>query len=138
MDYESYRKAYFVDPQPVPKFNFDGLHGAALYFTEYEKAIAYYTEVLGPPAYVEGEFTHGWRLGSIWLTLFPAKTGNPQNAELILQMATPAEADRLQAAFIAAGGSGEPPSDQLMFEPLRFCGVIDPFGTQLTIVSPLS
>ena len=137
MDYESYRKAYYVDPPPPAKFAFDGLHGVALYFSDYEKVIVYYTEVLGPPAYVEGEFTYGWRLGPIWLTIFPAKEGNPQNAEIIIQMTTPAEADRLQRAFIAAGGKGEPPSDELMYEPLRFCSVVDPFGTQIVIVSPL-
>ena len=137
MDYESYRQAYFVRPQPEPPFAFRGLHGVALYFEAYQAAVDYYTRVLGPPVYVEGEFTRGWLLGNIWLTLFPAKTGNPTNAELHLNMETPAEAERLQAAFIAAGGSGEPPIDTLMYEPLRFCAVQDPFGTQILIVSRL-
>jgi hypothetical protein len=52
-------------------------------------------------------------------------------------MKTPAEAERLQAAFIKAGGSGEPPSDELMYEPIRFCAVQDPFGTSILVVSDL-
>ena len=127
MDYDSYRKAYFVDPPPTPRFEFSGLQGVALYFAEYEKAIAYYTKVLGSPAYVEGKFTYGWQLSNIWLTIFPSESGNPHNAEIIIQMASPAEAERLQAAFIEAGGSGEPPSDEIMYEPLRFCAARDPF-----------
>lgn len=138
MDYESYRQAYFVQPQPKQKFAFRGLHGVALFFKEYESAVDYYTHVLGPPAYVEGAFTRGWLLGDTWLTLFPSKTGSPTNAELHLNMKTPAEAERLQAAFIEAGGSGEPPTDALMYEPLRFCSVQDPFGTQILIVSQLA
>lgn len=138
MDYEAYRKAYFVDPPPQPRFQFTGLHGAALYFRDYETAVSFYTQVLGQPGYVEGEFTKAWQLGSIWITLFPAKSGNPQNAELILQMATPAEVDRLRDAFVAAGASGDPAMDTLMFEPLRFASVQDPFGTLITIVSPLT
>ena len=137
MDYEAYRKAYFVDPPPQPRFQFSGLHGAALYFNEYEKAVAYYTQVLGSPGYVEGKNTNAWQLGNIWITLFPAKSGSPQNAELIIQMETPAEVDRLRDAFVAAGASGDAAMDTLMFEPLRFASVQDPFGTLITIVSPL-
>ena len=138
MDYESYKKAYFTKPQPEPKFDFIGLHGVALFFSNYEKAVAYYTDVLGPPAYVEGEFTNGWQIGNIWLTLFPSDAGNPQNAEIHFLVNTPAEADRLHTAFIEAGGSGEPPSDQLMYEPIRFCSVKDPFGTNILIVAVLA
>ena len=137
MDYEAYKKANFVEPAPEPRFNFVGLHGVALYFSDYAGAVAYYTEVLGEPIYVEGEFTRGWRIGNIWLTLFPAKSGNPQNAEIHFLMSTPQEADRLQKAFIDAGGKGEAPSDELMYEPLRFCSVQDPFGTSILIVSRL-
>jgi len=135
MDFESYKKAYFADPQPEPKFNFIGLHGIALYFAEYETAVAYYTNVLGPPAYVEGKSTKGWWIGNIWLTLFPSESGNPQNTEIHFLLNTPEEAERLQDAFIKAGGKGETPSDQIMYEPIRFCPVIDPFGTSILIVS---
>jgi hypothetical protein len=61
MDYESYKKAYFADPLPEPKFDFIGLHGIALYFNDYKAAVEYYTAVLGPPAYVEGKSTRGWQ-----------------------------------------------------------------------------
>jgi hypothetical protein len=71
------------------------------------------------------------------LTLLKGKKGNPKNVELNIIMQTPQEADRLQAAFIEAGGVGEPPSDQLMYEPIRFCPVVDPFGTNILIISPL-
>jgi len=48
------------------------------------------------------------------------------------------QADRLQAAFIAAGGEGPEPMDTLMYEPVRYCPVRDPFGTDLLVVSPMS
>lgn len=137
MDYESYKNAYFVNPQPQSKFNILGLHGVALYFSDYEKAVKYYSQVLGEPAYVEGGHTRGWSLGNIWLTLFPSKSGDPQNAEIHFLMNTSEEAEQLQNAFITAGGSGEAPSDQLMFEPIRYCSVKDPFGTSILIVSIL-
>ena len=137
MDYESYKKAYFTAPQPELKFDFVGLHGVALYFNDYKAAVEYYTNVLGPPAYVEGKSTKGWRVGNIWLTLFPAESGNPQNAEIHFLMKTPEEAERLQRAFIESGGKGESPSDQLMYEPLRYCPVRDPFGTSILILSKL-
>jgi hypothetical protein len=137
MDYESYRRSYFVDPQPEPRFEYLGLHGVTLFFSDFEVAVEYYTRVLGSPAYVEGAGTRGWRLGNTWLTLLKGKSGNPQNVEINIVMETPQEADRLRAAFIEAGGKGEPPSDQLMYEPVRFCPVQDPFGTNILIICPL-
>ena len=138
MDYESYREKYFTKPTPEPRFEYLGLHGTTLYFSDYEAAVAYYTQVLGKPAYVEGTGTRGWRLGNTWLTLLKGKSGNPQNVELNIIMQTAEEADRLQAAFIAAGGVGEPPSEELMYEPVRFCSVQDPFGTNILIICPLA
>jgi hypothetical protein len=38
--------------------------------------------------------------------------------------------------FIEAGGTGHAPSDQLMYEKIRSCPVMDPFGTMLMIFSP--
>jgi len=137
MDYESYKKSYFVNPQPETKFEFVGLHGIALFINDYEAAVAYYSEVLGPPGYVEGKFTNGWQIGDIWLTLFPSEAGGPKNTEIHFLVNSPDEADRLHQAFIDAGGKGEEPSDQLMYEPIRYCSVQDPFGTNLLIVSRL-
>lgn len=138
MDYETYKHSFFVEPGPQPQYEFVGLHGVALYFREYDSAVAYYARVLGPPAYVEGRSTRGWRIGDLWLTLFRSETGDPQNAEIHFLMKSPGEAERLQRAFIEAGGTGEDPSDQLMFEPLRYCPVRDPFGTSLLVVSRIS
>ncbi|MBK5108147.1 MAG: hypothetical protein JJE12_08440 [Anaerolineales bacterium] len=138
MDYESYRDKYFTIPAPEPRYKFLGMHGITLYFEQYEAAVSYYSEVLGEPAYVEGSGTRGWRLGNTWLTLLKGKTGNPQNMEMNIVMQTSDEADRLQAAFIKAGGAGEDPSDELMYEPVRFCSVQDPFGTQILIICPLN
>ena len=138
MDYESYRDRYFTKPAPEPRYKFRGIHGITLYFEQYEAAVSYYSVVLGEPAYVEGSGTRGWWLGNTWLTLLKGRTGNPQNMEVNIVMQTPGEADRLQAAFINAGGDGEDPSDELMYEPERFCSVQDPFGTQILIICPLN
>jgi hypothetical protein len=137
MDYQDYSDQYFVDPPPAPRFAYTGLLGATLYFQDYEAAVNYYQQVLGPPAYVEGDSTKGWRLGETWLTLLRGQDGNPHNAELMLLLPTPAEAERLQAAFVAAGGQGADPVDTLMYEPVRACYVCDPFGTNLMIYSRL-
>jgi len=138
MDYESYRRNYFVDPQPEPRFEYLGLHGVTLFFSDFEAAVEYYTRVLGAPAYVEGPGTRGWRFGNTWLTLLKWEKSSPRNVEINIVMKTSQEAERLQTAFIEAGGNGEPPSDQLMYEPVRFCPVVDPFGTNILIFSRLS
>ncbi len=82
MDYESYRQKYFAKPAPDPRFEFRGLYGTTLYFSDYEDAVDFYTRVLGDPAYVEGQGTRGWQLGNTWLTLLKGKSGNPKNLEL--------------------------------------------------------
>lgn len=137
MDYDSYRQQYFVSPEPKPRFAYDGLLGITLFFSDYAAAVGYYSGVLGPPAYIEGQFTRGWRIGGTWLTLLKAETGSPQNIEMTIVMQTSQEAERLQAALIAAGGRGEAPSDQLMYQPVRYCPVRDPFGTNILIICPI-
>ena len=138
MNFKEYQKAYFTDPIPEPGFRFSGAFGITLFFEEFNSAVDYYQQILGPPAYVEGEGTRGWQVGSGWLTLLRGKSGNPRNVEVTLQMDTPQEAERLQRAFIAAGGEGPAPSDQLMYVPIRSCPVIDPLGTEILIISPLA
>jgi hypothetical protein len=133
MDVHAYRSAFLTDPQPEPRFAFGGSGGAVLYFRDYDDAVAYYTAVLGDPAYIEGPGTRGWRIGPAWLTLLAGGTGKPENTEITLRMDEPAEAERLQAAFIDAGGTGAEPSDQLMYDPIRACPVTDPFGTQILV-----
>jgi hypothetical protein len=93
---------------------------------------------LEPPAYVEGKGTRGWQIGSGWLTLLQGKAGNPQNVEITLQVETSEEAEKLQQAFIAAGGKGSAPSDEYMYVPIRSCPVRDLFGTEILIISPRS
>ena len=135
MNYEEYKRKFFVNPQPEPKFDFSGILGTALYYQEYQAALDFYTDVLGPPAYIEGEFTHSWILGETWLTLFPSKDGNPRNIEVPFWVGTPEEVDRLYKAFIAAGAKGDPPIDTLMGEPVRMCVLKDPFGVNLSVVA---
>lgn len=137
MNYEAYRNAYFTDPAPAPRYHFSGSFGVTLYFEAFDAAVAYYRQVLGPPAYVESAGTRGWAIGSGWLTLLQGKSGAPGNVEIALRMETPDEAERLQQAFIDAGGTGPPPADALMYEPIRSCPVRDPFGTEILIISPL-
>jgi hypothetical protein len=138
MNYDEYREAYFTDPLPEPRFCFGGTFGVTLYFEDFDSAVAYYRHVLGPPAYVEGGGTRGWQIGDGWLTLLQGKSGNPHNVEITLQVATSGEAEELQQAFIDAGGTGPPPSDELMYEPIRSCPVRDPFGTEILIIGPPS
>ena len=137
MNFKEYQKAYFSDPIPEPGFRFSGSFGVTLFFEEFDSAVKYYQQILGPPAYVEGKGTRGWPIGAGWLTLLQGKSGSPRNVEVTLQMETPEEAERLQRAFIKAGGEGSAPSNQLMYEPIRSCPVIDPFGTEILIISPL-
>ena len=135
MNYEEYRTAYFVAPAPKPLYRFDGSFGVTLFYEDFEAAVEYYRQVLGPPAYAEGAGTRGWPIGSGWLTLLKGKSGNPRNVEVTFQVETPEEAERLQRAFVEAGGEGPAPTDQLMYKPIRYCPVRDPFGTELLIVS---
>ena len=138
MDYEAYRKAYVVDPAPEPRYRFSDSFSVALYFEDYAAAVEYYTEILGPPGYIEGEWTRGWRIHKGWLTLLKGKGGGPKNVEIIFEVAKPEEAEKLHAAFIAAGGKGDAPSDQLMYESVRYCSVTDPFGTNILVISRLN
>lgn len=137
MDYETYRKKYFVEPAPEQRFTFAGINGITLFYQDYEAAVEYFQQVLGPPAYVEGENTKGWRVGDTWLTLLRGADGNPRNVEVMIVVRNQGEADRLQRTFIEAGGSGPDPVDTLMYEPVHVCPVTDPFGTNFMIYSPL-
>lgn len=137
MDYAEYRRKYIVDPVPKPRYEFTGVHGLALFYEDYEQAVAFYSEVLGPPIYIEGAGTRSWAVGDTWLTVLKGENGNPVNVEVPFVTTTPAEADRLQRAFIAAGGSGPEPFNTLMGEPVRYCAVTDPFGVELLVYCPL-
>ncbi|MBT3240551.1 MAG: hypothetical protein HON98_08720 [Chloroflexi bacterium] len=134
MDYEEYRKKYFVDPQPKQRFNFVGIHGVALYYEDYAEALAFWEKVIGPPNYVEGEFTHGWTVGNTLFTLFPSKDGNPKNVEVPFVVENPEDVDKLYGAFVEAGAVGEAPIDTLMYEHVRMAVLKDPFGVELSII----
>lgn len=138
MDYDSYRKNYFTEPAPRPRYKFTGNFGVTLFYQDFDPARVYYEQVLGPPAYREGAGTVGWQIGESWLTLLQGKSGNPRNVEMTFQVATPSEAELLHQAFINAGGSGPAPSDELMYEPVRYCAVRDPFGVDILIISSLT
>jgi hypothetical protein len=137
MDYDEHGAAFMTKPVPEPRYRFTGSFGAALYFADFNAASAYYRTVLGKPAYVEGKGTLGWRIGKGWLTLLEGGTGAPSNIEVILEVASAHEAEELHRSFIEAGGNGPEPSDQLMYRPVKYCAVRDPFGTQLLITAPL-
>lgn len=138
MDEDAYRRAYYTDPAPPPRFPMVGLAGVSLYIERYEEAVAFYTAVLGQPAYVEGQWTHGWQIGSGWLTLFPAQANGPANMDVTVRVASPSDVAALREAFVAAGATGDPPSDQLMYEAVRYAQINDPFGTIWIIISPLA
>jgi len=121
----------------VPRFAFSGAFGVTLFFEEFAAATAFYGDVLGPPAYVEGDDTRGWRVGDGWLTLLPGKNRTSQYVEVQLRVDTPLEAERLQRAFVEAGGTGSASSDQLMYEPIRSCPARDPFGVDWLFLSCL-
>lgn len=137
MEYAQYQESFFVKPRPEPRFHFTGVFGVTLFYEAFTEAVAYFTAVLGPPAYVEGTGTRGWPVGAGWLTLLQGSAGNPQNVEITFTVDTPAAAERLHAAFLQAGGQGEAPSDQLMYAPIRYCAVTSPQGTPLLVISPL-
>ena len=94
MDFEAYRRAHYVDPQPESRFGFGSIRGATLYFADYPAAVEFYSVVLGEPAYVEGSGTRGWRLGDSWLTLLAGGPGAPTAVEIAISMTSPAEAER--------------------------------------------
>lgn len=104
MDYRAYREAFFTDPAPGQRRDFEGAFGFTMFFDDYEEAVAFYSQVLSSPTYVEGENTRGWKLGDIWLTLLRAVEGNPRNAEIQLAMSSEEDSGRLQKAFL--GGTG--------------------------------
>ncbi len=137
LDFDAYRNSYFASPRPEPRFRLKSSFGVTLFYADYAAAVDFHTRVFGPPAYVEGQYTRGWPVGDGWLTLLKGDSGAPANVEIALELETPAEAEALQRAFLAAGAQGPAPSDQLMYRPIRSCPVTDPFGVQILIFAPL-
>ena len=119
-----------------------GLNYVSLYIKDFEKAIEYYSQIFGPPTYVEGK-TYGWPMGSTWLTLFPSKFSsnkntNPCNPEFAIQVNTPKAVDKLYKKFLAAGAQSYSSSDDNeMYEPMKYVCIDDPFGVRVDIYCPL-
>lgn len=134
MDFEAYRKVYLTDPQPPALYEISGVFGFAIFIEDYDRAVAFYERVLGPPGYVEGANTRGWKIGTSWLTLLKAKHGSPRNMEIQLTMANEQEASSLQRGLVEAGGMAEEPIETLMYEPVKIFPVQDPFGTLFMLV----
>ncbi len=129
----------------MSKFNIIGLNYVTLYLADHAAALTYYAQVFGPLDRDDpDDGVWGWRMGSTWLTVFPGKygtnpEGNPQNIEFAIQVATPDDVDNLYADFVAAGvKASRPPTDTVMYEPMRYAYVDDPFGVRIDIYCPIS
>ncbi len=133
MNAEEYKASYLVNPPPKPRYQFTGAFYPTLYYEDYAAAVEFYTRVLGIPGYQEGEGTRGWQIGEGWLTLLRGQRGNPANIELMLEVGSIAEAERLHGSMLQAGASGTEPVDQIMYQPIRYCHAIDPFGVDIVI-----
>lgn len=121
-------------------FKIVDLNFISLYFLNLDEAVAFYTQVFGPPDEVEEKDPHyGWELGATWLTLFESRAGtvkesNPRNAEFAVQLAEPGEVDRLYEALLAAGAKKcMAPRDTEMYVPMRFGCVDDPFDVRIDV-----
>ncbi len=128
---------------PDRPVNFVDLNYVSLYFEDFQKAVEFYSAVLGEPdVMVEKPVICGFKLGDTWLTLFPSKEGttpgkNPRNAEFAIQVATPEEVDKLHALFIEHGAKNcWTPEDTEMYDPMRFSAVDDPFGVRIDVICP--
>ena len=115
----------------------------SFYVHNYDKAIAFYTQVFGRPQ-TDIPNIKGWKLGDTWLTLFPAKGmapdpgANPRNAEFAIQVAEPSQVDVLHEALLKAGAERcMEPKDTAMYDPMRFCCVDDPVGIRIDVYCPL-
>jgi catechol 2,3-dioxygenase-like lactoylglutathione lyase family enzyme len=124
-------------------YNVKGLRYPSFYIKDYEKAVAFYTTVLGPPQN-DDDRIKGWFLGDSWLTLFPAEDlghdpeTNPRNAEFAIEVSAPGEVDRLYDAMLAAGATTcMAPEDTRMYEPMRFCAVDDPVSIRIDVFCPI-
>ena len=126
-------------------FRIQSLGYVSLYFVDLEEAQAFYGAVFGPPDVADPKAAVlGWRMGSTWLSLFPAAGGtdrasNPKNAEFAVRDTVPEEVDALFGAFIAAGATAcMQPQDTDMYEHMRFACVDDPFGVRVDVYCPIA
>jgi uncharacterized glyoxalase superfamily protein PhnB len=125
------------------KIDVISLNYPSFYVKDYETAIAFYTQVFGPPQSDKPRIK-GWKLGDTWLTLFPSTDmghdpeANPRNAEFAIQVATPEQVDALYHALLEAGAKVcMEPKDTEMYDPMRFCCVDDPVGIRIDVYCPI-
>ena len=138
MNFAEYKKKFYADPQPESRFAFRGIQGASIHYQDYSAALDFLRRVYGPPSYIEGEFTHGWKLGDTWLSIFPSEDGNATNMEVPVYLESARDVDKLYQAFLEAGAEGEPPENTLMYEPVRIAFVKDPFGVAWMLVCEIA
>ena len=122
-------------------FEIVGLGYITIYPLDLRDAISYYTQVFGPPDRDDPlDDVWGWRLGTTWLTLAPNADGTapgarPANVEFAIEVTSPAEVDRLFDALVTAGASvGREPTDTVMYRPMRYAYVEDPFGVRIDVL----
>jgi len=126
------------------KFTIVDLNYFTIYVKEFEAAVAFYTKVFGEPDYSEDDGRIlGWPMGKTYLTVMtcdqgPVRDENPRNAEFAIQVAKPNEVDRLHRALVKAGATDFwDARDTVMYHPMRFAVVDDPFGVRIDIYCPL-
>ncbi len=131
-------------PEPITKSSVIGLGYFSVYVLDFERAIAFYSRVFGPPkASAASGRHHGWQMGNSWLTVFDGAVGasvaaNPRNAEFALQVTTVAEVNALYDALIAAGGTAAmKPAGTEMYEPMYYGCLDDPFGLRIDVYCQL-
>jgi catechol 2,3-dioxygenase-like lactoylglutathione lyase family enzyme len=114
----------------------------SLYVEEFEKAVAFWTALFGPPEFKEQETTLGWKMGATYLTLFPAAHGtvpgsNPRNAEFAIRVEAPGQVDALLEAMVEQGAKVVMGAqDTWMYEKMRYGCVDDPFGVRIDVYCP--
>ena len=125
-------------------YTFKGLRFPSFYIKEYQKAVDFYTAVLGAPQ-TDAETIKGWQIGDSWLTLFPTgfeghgEDANPRNAEFAIEVGAAEEVDRLYEAMLSAGATKcMVPEDTEMYVPMRFCCVDDPVGIRVDVIHVFS
>ncbi|HET8985405.1 MAG TPA: VOC family protein [Trueperaceae bacterium] len=122
-------------------FGIVGLGYVTIYPLDLPAAVAYYSSVFGPPDRDDpDDAVWGWRLGSTWLTLAFNAEGTvpgtrPANVEFAIEVTSVSEVDRLFDALVAAGGvAGRKPTDTVMYRPMRYAYVEDPFGVRIDVL----
>jgi len=111
-----------------------------VYVNDFEAAVAFYSKAFGEPEYSEDrDRILGWKMGATYLTVMTADPDrNPCNAEFAIQVARPEEVDLLHRTLVEAGATGFwDARDTVMYQPMRYAVVDDPFGVRIDIYCPL-